>query len=71
MGSHITGGFKMSCLNNEALMETCWEEAWEEFRLHNKLTEDQLNELCWSNPNGSGSLDAIDHLARKIFEGLQ
>ena len=60
----------MSCLNNEALMETCWEEAWEEFRLHNKLTDDQLNELCWSNPNGSGSLDAIDHLAQKKFEAL-
>tara|TARA_B000000609_G_C24054847_1_gene283309 strand:- start:492 stop:653 length:162 start_codon:yes stop_codon:yes gene_type:complete len=51
-------------------METCWDEAWEEFRLHNKLTEDQLNELCWSNPNGSGSLDAIDQLAQQKFEAL-
>ena len=60
----------MSILHHESLLEICWDEAWEEFRLHNKLTEDQLNELCWSNPNGSGSLDAIDHLAKQKFEAL-
>ena len=37
----------MSSLHHEALMECCHDEAWEEFRIHNKLTEDQLNELCW------------------------
>ena len=60
----------MSVLHHESLLETCWEEAWEEFRIHNKLTDVQLNELCWSNPNGSGSLDAIDQLAQKRFEQL-
>tara|TARA_B100000378_G_scaffold132499_1_gene107057 strand:- start:655 stop:843 length:189 start_codon:yes stop_codon:yes gene_type:complete len=60
----------MSVLHHESLLETCWDEAWEEFRIHNKLTEDQLNELCWRNPNGSGSLDAIDALAQQKFEDL-
>ena len=60
----------MSTLNHESLLETCWEEAGEEFRVHNKLTDDQLNELCWSNPNGSGSLDAIDKLAQQKFDDL-
>ena len=60
----------MSVLHHESLMETCWDEAWEEFRIHNKLTEDQLNELCWRNPNRSGSLDAIDALAQQKFEDL-
>ena len=60
----------MSTLHHESLLETCWDEAWEEFRVSNKLTDDQLNELCWRNPNGSGSLDAIDQLARQKFEDL-
>ena len=60
----------MSTLNHESLLESCWEEAWEEIRVHNKLTDDQLNELCWSNPNGSGSLDAIDKLAQQRFDNL-
>ena len=41
----------MSTLHHESLMETCHDEAWENFRIHNKLTEDQLNELCWRNPD--------------------
>ena len=60
----------MSTLANEALLENIYDEVWEEFRISNKLTDDQLNELCWRNPNGSGSLDAIDQLARQKFEDL-
>ena len=30
----------MSTTNNEALYEMCHDEAWEEFRKHNKLTDD-------------------------------
>ena len=56
----------MSCINNEALMETCWEEAWEEFRIHNKLTDDQLNELCWRQE--SGTLLAIEKQAQRLFD---
>jgi len=60
----------MSSLHHEALLETCHDQAWEEFRIHNKLTEDQLNELCWMNPNGSGTLLAIERTAQKMFEDL-
>ena len=56
----------MSVLHHESLLETCWDEAWEEFRIHNKLTEDQLNELCWRQP--SGTLVAIERKAQQMFE---
>ena len=58
----------MSSLHHEALMECCHDEAWEEFRIHNKLTEDQLNELCWRQT--SGTLVAIERKSRKKFEDL-
>ena len=58
----------MSSLHHEALMECCHDEAWEEFRIHNKLTEDQLNELCWRQT--SGTLLAIERKARQKFEDL-
>ena len=58
----------MSSLHHEALMETCHDEAWEEFRIHNKLTEDQLNELCWRQT--SGTLLAIERKARQKFEDM-
>tara|TARA_B100000575_G_scaffold282054_1_gene273287 strand:+ start:807 stop:989 length:183 start_codon:yes stop_codon:yes gene_type:complete len=58
----------MSCIHHEALMEQCHDEAWEEFRLHNKLTDDQLNELCWRQP--SGTLVAIERKAQQMFEAL-
>ena len=47
-------------------MEICHDEAWEEFRIHNKLTEDQLNELCWRQT--SGTLVAIERKAQQMFE---
>ena len=58
----------MSCLQNEMLLEQCHDEAWEEFRIHNKLTEDQLNELCWRQT--SGTLVAIERKAQQKFEDL-
>ena len=58
----------MSSLHHEAFMECCHDEAWEEFRIHNKLTEDQLNELCWRQT--SGTLLAIERKARQKFEDL-
>ena len=58
----------MSCLNNEALIETLHDEVWEEFRIHNKLTDDQLNELCFANE--SGTLLAIETETNKRFENL-
>ena len=58
----------MSSLHHETLLETCHDEAWEEFRIHNKLTEDQLNELCWRQT--SGTLVAIERKAQQKFEEL-
>ena len=56
----------MSCLANEALLETLHDEVWEEFRIHNNLTDDQLNELCWQNE--SGTLLAIQREVERRFE---
>ena len=58
----------MSCLQNEMLLEQCFDEAWESFRVHNKLTDDQLTALCERSP--SGSLTAIERSAQKRFEDL-
>ena len=58
----------MSTLANEAPLENIYDEVWEEFRLANKLTDDQLNELCWANE--SGTLLAIETETNKRFEDL-
>ncbi len=57
----------MSTLHHENLLETCWDEAWENFRVSNKLTEDELN---WLTNNTLGTLDAIEKQAHRLFEGL-
>ena len=56
----------MSSINHEALMEECHDQAWEEFRVHNQLTDDELNELCWRQE--SGTLVAIERKAQQMFE---
>ena len=56
----------MSCLQNEALLETIYDEVCEEFRISNKLTDDQLNELCFANE--SGTLLAIQREVERRFE---
>ena len=58
----------MSTLANEALLENIYDEVWEEFRISNKLTDDQLNELCLANE--SGTLLAIETETNKRFEDL-
>jgi len=58
----------MSCIQNEALMESCFEQAWEEFRVHNKLTPEMMEELCSFS---TGTVQHIERTARKIFEGQQ
>ena len=58
----------MSCLQNEMLLEQCFDEAWESFRVHNKLTDDQLTALC--ERSQSGTLIAIERSAQKRFEDL-
>ena len=58
----------MSTIANEALLENIYDEVWEEFRISNKLTDDQLNELCFANE--SGTLLAIETETNKRFEDL-
>ena len=58
----------MSTIANEALLENIYDEVWEEFRISNKLTDDQLNELCWQNE--SGTLLAIETETNKRFQDL-
>ena len=58
----------MSTIANEALLENIYDEVWEEFRISNNLTDDQLNELCFANE--SGTLLAIQKEVEKRFEDL-
>ena len=58
----------MSTIANEALLENIYDEVWEEFRISNNLTDDQLNELCWAIK--SVTLLAIETETNKRFEDL-
>ena len=35
----------MSCIQNESILENIYDEVWEEYRLKNNLTDDQLYTL--------------------------
>ena len=54
-------------MQNEMILENCFDEAWENFRVHNKLTEDELN---WLTNNTLGTLDAIERQARRLFDNM-
>ena len=56
----------MSCLQNEILLEDCYERAYEQFRIHNKLNEQQMQELILH----SGVQLAIEKSARKMFDDM-
>ncbi len=56
----------MSTLHHENLLEDCYERAYEQFRIHNKLDEQQMQELILHE----GVENAIVKSARKIFEDL-
>ena len=54
----------MSSLHHENILEDCFEEAQENFRIYNKLTHEQLEELITIS---KGTYDAICSNAYKIF----
>jgi len=56
----------MSVLHHEEILETCYERAYEQFRIHNKLNEQQMQELILH----SGVQLAIEKSARKMFEDM-
>jgi len=56
----------MSVLHHESLLETCFEEAWENFRVHNKLSSEQMQEI----ETHEGVQIALCRSAEKLFEDL-
>ena len=51
---------------NDELLETCYEDAYNNFMISNKLTSDQMQELILHR----GVEDAIVKQAKKLFENL-
>ena len=58
----------MSCLQNEALLETCYDEAWVDYAVANNLTQDQL--FAIEQDSEYGILPEIEAEARRRFEDL-
>ena len=56
----------MSCIHNEALLETIYDEVWEEFRTINGLTDDQLYTLEQNSP--TGVIQQIEDETNKRYE---
>ena len=54
----------MSTLHHEEILEDCLIEAEENFRVHNKLTQKQLDELI---VRSRGVRDAIESQPQKLF----
>ena len=58
----------MSCLQNEALLESIYDEVWEEYRLKNNLTDDQLYTV--EQNSLTGTLPEIELETNKRFQDL-
>ena len=58
----------MSCLQNEALLESIYDEVWEEYRLKNNLTDDQLYTL--EQNSLTGTLPEIELETNKRLQDL-
>lgn len=58
----------MSCIQNELLLETCYDEAWVDYAIANNLTQDQLNAIDQNSE--LGYLPEIEVEARRRFEEL-
>ena len=57
----------MSCLNNESILESLFDEVCEDFRVSNKLTVEQMNELLSFS---KGTQDALEQTTRQRFEAM-
>ena len=55
----------MSSLHHENILEDCFEVAMESFRVNNKLTQEQLDELLSFS---QGTYDAICKQSYKLFQ---
>ena len=58
----------MSNIHNESILETIYDEVWEEYRVKNSLTEDQLNSLDQNSE--LGYLPIISDEAQRRFEDM-
>ena len=58
----------MSCIQNEIILENIYDEVWEEYRLKNNLTSDQLYTL--EQNSLTGTLPEIEFETNKRFEDL-
>jgi len=57
----------MSTLHHEALLETCYEEAWEDYIKEHNLTPEVLDQL---DPKTSLTYQFIEMDARRRFEDM-
>ena len=58
----------MSCIHNETILENLYDEVWEEYRIENNLTSDQLDAIDQNSE--LGYLPVIANEANRIFEEL-
>ena len=58
----------MSCLQNEAILEQIYDQVWEEYRLKNNLTDDQLYTL--EQNSLTGTIPEIEIETNKRFEDM-
>ena len=58
----------MSTLQNEVLLENLYDEVWEEYRIKNNLTDDQLYTL--EQNSVTGTIPEIESETNKRFEDL-
>ena len=58
----------MSCLQNETILENIYDEVWEEYRLKNNLTDDQLYTL--EQNSLTGTLPEIELETNRRFEAM-
>ena len=63
---YIHKGVQMSVLHHEALLESCFDQAWEDFRVHNELSVEQMNEI----ESHEGVQIALRRSAERMFEDL-
>tara|TARA_B100000427_G_scaffold272684_1_gene240154 strand:- start:254 stop:433 length:180 start_codon:yes stop_codon:yes gene_type:complete len=57
----------MSVLHHEAILENCFEVAYEDFRIENNYSKDRMEELYMMNKNVQNRLEEV---ATQLFEDL-
>ena len=63
---YIHKGVQMSVLHHEALLESCFDQAWEDFRVHNELSVEQMNEI----ESHEGVQIALRRSAERMMEDM-